>query len=172
MKFVLSQSLLQDASSQNVSKNLKIKWDQATLPKTGLVTPCIFGPLGVKFDALNRWSYVVKFDVFEVNHNQIQVMLWCLMFLLISTFFHVMTLFFTTLFSSSVVDRKSVQIAMNIMGLDAPLQFMWVGHVCKYTLQASMSIYLSILVLLSFHGGRIECSSPSSSIRTRPSSST
>jgi hypothetical protein len=54
----------------------------------------------IKFDALNRWRYVVKFDVFEVNHNHIQVMLWYLTFLLILAFFHVMTMFFTTLFSS------------------------------------------------------------------------
>jgi hypothetical protein len=48
MEFVLLQSLLRDTSSQKVSKNLKIKWFQVTLPKTGLVTPCTFGPLGVK----------------------------------------------------------------------------------------------------------------------------
>jgi hypothetical protein len=48
MKFVLMQSLQRDASSQNVSKNLKILYDQVTLPKTGLVTPRTFSPLGVK----------------------------------------------------------------------------------------------------------------------------
>jgi hypothetical protein len=48
MKFVLTQSLLQDASSQKVPKNLKIKWGQVTLPKTGLATLGTFGTLGVK----------------------------------------------------------------------------------------------------------------------------
>jgi hypothetical protein len=50
MKFVLLRSLLWDACSQKVSKNLKIKWGQVTLPKTGLVTPCTFSPLGVKWE--------------------------------------------------------------------------------------------------------------------------
>jgi hypothetical protein len=47
MKFVLTRCLWRDASSQKVSKNLKIVWDQVTLPKTGLVTPRTFSPLGV-----------------------------------------------------------------------------------------------------------------------------
>jgi hypothetical protein len=47
MKFILTQSLLQDACLQKVSKNLKIKWGQVTVPKTGLVTLSTFSPLGV-----------------------------------------------------------------------------------------------------------------------------
>jgi hypothetical protein len=47
MKFVLTRSLWQDAS-QTISKNLKIVWDQVTLPKTRLVTLGIFSPSGVK----------------------------------------------------------------------------------------------------------------------------
>jgi hypothetical protein len=39
MKFELTQSLFWDASSQKVSKNLKIVWDHTTQPKSGLVTP-------------------------------------------------------------------------------------------------------------------------------------
>jgi hypothetical protein len=56
MKFVLMQSLQRDASSQNVSKNLKILYDQVTLPKTGLVTPRTFSPLGVKEVTIGFWS--------------------------------------------------------------------------------------------------------------------
>jgi hypothetical protein len=47
MKFVLPPSLLQGACSQKVSKNPKLKWYQVTLPKSGLGTPCTYGPLGV-----------------------------------------------------------------------------------------------------------------------------
>jgi hypothetical protein len=50
MQSVLTRSLLQDASSQKVSKNLEIVWDQVILPKSGLVTPHIFSPLGVKIN--------------------------------------------------------------------------------------------------------------------------
>jgi hypothetical protein len=48
MKFVLPQSSLQDTCSQKVSKDVKIKWGQVTLPKIGLVTPSTFNLLGVK----------------------------------------------------------------------------------------------------------------------------
>ena len=49
MKFALPQSLFQGACSQKVSKYLKIKWDQVTLPKSGtnISTVQTFGPLGV-----------------------------------------------------------------------------------------------------------------------------
>jgi hypothetical protein len=47
MKFVLPWSLLRGASSQKVSKNLKIVWDQVTLPNIGSSTVQILGPLGV-----------------------------------------------------------------------------------------------------------------------------
>jgi hypothetical protein len=47
------------------SKNLKIVLDQVTLPKTGLVTPRTFNPLGVnsdqtKFFSLQYWSQLVN----------------------------------------------------------------------------------------------------------------
>jgi hypothetical protein len=45
---VLPQSSFRGACSQKVSKNLKIKLDQATLPNTGLFVIWTFGPLGVK----------------------------------------------------------------------------------------------------------------------------
>jgi hypothetical protein len=50
MKFVLLQSLLQDAFFFLNSKNLKIKWGQVTLSKSGLSTPSTHGPLGVKVE--------------------------------------------------------------------------------------------------------------------------
>jgi hypothetical protein len=48
MKFVLTQNLLQGTCSKKVSKNKKIERYQVTLPKSGLVTPSTFSPLGVK----------------------------------------------------------------------------------------------------------------------------
>jgi hypothetical protein len=48
MKFALTRSLFRDASSQKVSKNLKIVWDHTTQPKTGLSPVGTSGPLGVK----------------------------------------------------------------------------------------------------------------------------
>jgi hypothetical protein len=55
MKFALTRSLRRDASSQKVSKNLKIAWGQATLTKTGLVTPGTYGPLRVNPLRSNHW---------------------------------------------------------------------------------------------------------------------
>jgi hypothetical protein len=48
MKFVFLQSLFRGACLQKVSKNLKIKWNQVMLPKSGLSIPCTHGPLGMK----------------------------------------------------------------------------------------------------------------------------
>jgi hypothetical protein len=59
MKFILPQSLFQGACSQKVSKNLKIKWDQVMLPKTGLSAIPTFGPLGV---ILRRQCYKLNFE--------------------------------------------------------------------------------------------------------------
>jgi hypothetical protein len=56
MKFVLTRSLQRDASLQKYSKNLKIVLDQVTLPKTGLVTPRTFIPLGVKLLLTSRFE--------------------------------------------------------------------------------------------------------------------
>jgi hypothetical protein len=47
MKFALTQRLFRDAFLQKVSKNLKIVYGEATLTKTGLVTPSTFNPLGL-----------------------------------------------------------------------------------------------------------------------------
>jgi hypothetical protein len=47
MKFVLTRSLFQDAFGKKVSKNLKIVWNHATLPKTGWSPLGTVGPLGV-----------------------------------------------------------------------------------------------------------------------------
>jgi hypothetical protein len=47
MKFVLTQSLFQDAFGKMVSKNLKIVRDHATLPETSLSPIGTVGPLGV-----------------------------------------------------------------------------------------------------------------------------
>jgi hypothetical protein len=49
MKFALTRSLFRDASSQKVSKNLKIVWDHTTQPIIGLSPVGTSGPLGVKF---------------------------------------------------------------------------------------------------------------------------
>jgi hypothetical protein len=57
MKFVLMQSLLRDTSLQKVLKHLKIMWGQATLTKTGLVTPSTYGPLGINEDGHTLWYY-------------------------------------------------------------------------------------------------------------------
>jgi hypothetical protein len=54
MKFELMRSLFRDASSQKVSKNLKIVCGEATLTKTGLVTLGTFSPLGVKSEFENK----------------------------------------------------------------------------------------------------------------------
>jgi hypothetical protein len=48
MKFVLTQSLLQDTFGKKDSKILKIMWDHATLPKTGLAPVGPIRPLGIK----------------------------------------------------------------------------------------------------------------------------
>jgi hypothetical protein len=48
MKFALTQSLYWDASSEKVSKNLKIVWDHTTQPKIGLFSIGTSGPLRVK----------------------------------------------------------------------------------------------------------------------------
>jgi hypothetical protein len=49
MKFVLTRSLFWDAFGKKVSKNLKIVWGHATLPKTGLSLEGTVGPLGIKY---------------------------------------------------------------------------------------------------------------------------
>jgi hypothetical protein len=67
MKFVLTQSLLQGACSQKVSENLKVIWDQVTLPKSGLVTPSTFSPLGVKPKWLHWKLHHVKLCVKRNN---------------------------------------------------------------------------------------------------------
>jgi hypothetical protein len=48
MKFALTWSLFRDASSQKVSKNLKIVWDHTTQPRTDLSPVGTSGSLGVK----------------------------------------------------------------------------------------------------------------------------
>jgi hypothetical protein len=52
MKFIIPQSLFRDTCVQKVSKNLKIRCDQVTLPKTGLSAVRTFGPLGIKHQLL------------------------------------------------------------------------------------------------------------------------
>jgi hypothetical protein len=85
MKFVLTRSLWRDASSQIISKNLKIKWGQVTLPKTGLVTPCTFSPFGVNMlkafvHALSKSKFlhscVQPYDFFQIIHNQLAMLHW------------------------------------------------------------------------------------------------
>jgi hypothetical protein len=48
MEFVLLWSLYWGTFSQKIPKNLKIKWDQVTLPKAGLSSLGTISPLGVK----------------------------------------------------------------------------------------------------------------------------
>jgi hypothetical protein len=48
MRFFFPRSLLRDACSQKVSKNLKIVCAQVTQTKTGLSAVRTFSPLGVK----------------------------------------------------------------------------------------------------------------------------
>jgi hypothetical protein len=48
MKFVLTQSLFHDAFGNFFSKNLKIVWDQVTLPQTGFPPIGTIHYLGVK----------------------------------------------------------------------------------------------------------------------------
>jgi hypothetical protein len=52
MKFILTWSLLQGISSQEISKYQKIKWVEATLPKPSLVILGTFGPSGIN-DSVN-----------------------------------------------------------------------------------------------------------------------
>jgi hypothetical protein len=68
MKFALMRSLFRDASSQKVSKNLKIVCDEVTLTKTSLVTAGTFSPLGVKrtYLFLSYNSYMCSYN-FEVT---------------------------------------------------------------------------------------------------------
>jgi hypothetical protein len=66
MKFVLTWSLLWDACSQKVSENLKIKWDQVTMPNTGLSTVQTFGPLGI-----NSFEIILEKIYFMVIYGQI-----------------------------------------------------------------------------------------------------
>jgi hypothetical protein len=63
MKFVLLQSLLQDACSQKVSKSLNIKWDQLTLPETSLVTLGRFNRLGDKESVKNLQNAQLGFNL-------------------------------------------------------------------------------------------------------------
>jgi hypothetical protein len=51
MHFFFPRSLLRDACSQKVSKNLKIVCAQVTQTKTGLSAIWTFSPLGVKMGA-------------------------------------------------------------------------------------------------------------------------
>jgi hypothetical protein len=71
MKFVLPQSLFRGACSQKVSKNLKIKWDQVTLPKTGLFLVGTNGPLGIKgepFKTNSKDKFEIKIRKYTTLH--------------------------------------------------------------------------------------------------------
>jgi hypothetical protein len=57
MRFFSPLSLLRDASSQKVSKNLKIVCAQVTQTKTGLSAVRTFSPLGVKEYWHQKLSY-------------------------------------------------------------------------------------------------------------------
>ena len=50
MKFVHLWSFYQGAPLQKVLENLKKRWDEVMLPKTGLFGVQIFGWLGIKMD--------------------------------------------------------------------------------------------------------------------------
>jgi hypothetical protein len=63
MRFFSPRSLLQDACSQKVSKNLKIVCSQVTQTKTDLSAVRTFSPLGVK----------LKFKVLFVFKNCFEV---------------------------------------------------------------------------------------------------
>jgi hypothetical protein len=70
MKFVLLQSLYRGACSQKVSKNLKIKWDQVTLPKLPFVHCRDNVRLGVnelKFFQSSRWWTKINWNVNLIN---------------------------------------------------------------------------------------------------------
>ena len=66
MKFALTGSLLRDTCSQKVSKNLKIKWDQVTLPNIGLSAVQTFGRLGI-----NSFEIILEKIYFIVIYGQI-----------------------------------------------------------------------------------------------------
>jgi hypothetical protein len=63
MKFVLPWSLFIGASWQKVSKNLKIKWDQVTVPKTGLSALWTHSPLRVKAIKKVSWFGAYTFGL-------------------------------------------------------------------------------------------------------------
>jgi uncharacterized protein with PQ loop repeat len=67
MKFALTRSLFWDASFQKVSKNQKIVRGHTTLTKTGLVTPSIYGPLGVNKHIYNILSIPKQLCLLFVN---------------------------------------------------------------------------------------------------------
>jgi hypothetical protein len=66
MKYVLPWSLLRDACSEKVPKNLKRIWDQVMLLKSGLATPGTFSTLGVNWSRLD--SHVALSHVLPFSH--------------------------------------------------------------------------------------------------------
>jgi hypothetical protein len=67
MKFALTRSLFQDASSKKVSKNLKIVWDHTIQPKIGLSPVGTSGPLGVNY-VQKLLFYNIIFNIkFKIN---------------------------------------------------------------------------------------------------------
>jgi hypothetical protein len=69
MIFVFPRSLVRDACSQKVSKNLKIVCAQVTLTKTGLSAVRTFSPLGVKITNNMVFCSFVFVDVFLEVEN-------------------------------------------------------------------------------------------------------
>jgi hypothetical protein len=69
MKYKLPRSLFQGICSQKVSKNLKIKLNQVTLPKSGLSTVRTFGPIGVNCLFSIKVSYSKIIVILENSSN-------------------------------------------------------------------------------------------------------